>query len=230
MRLLRLFTLTLALSAAATGAWAQSAPPPGWAFSITPYAWLPAIRGNLHTPLPRVGDQGFGIGAGSLVTDLDALPAMISAEARYGRFSILGDFFYAALAQDLNPRDLLWQGGHSRVTSSVGTVLGLFRVLEEPRQSVDIGAGARIWGFTTKVSLNPGLEPGVIRKTSLNWADPLVGARYHAMLSPRFGVTAYADVGGLNTGSRLTWQAIGSLDYDLTNWATLRTGWRYLKV
>jgi hypothetical protein len=50
------------------------------------------------------------------------------------------------------------------------------------------------------------------------------------MLSPRFGVTAYADVGGFNTGSRLTWQAIGSLDYDLTNWATLRTGWRYLKV
>jgi hypothetical protein len=230
VRLHRIFALTVALEVMTAGAWAQSAPPPGWEFSITPYAWLPAIRGTIQTPLPRVGDRSFGLGAGSVVTDLDALPAMISGEARYGRFSILGDFFYAALAQNLNTRDLLWQGGHTRVTSSVGTVLGLFRVLEEPRQSVDIGAGARIWGFTNKISLNPGLEPGVIRKTSLNWADPLVGARYHAMLSPRFGVTVYGDVGGFNTGSRLTWQAIGSVDYDVTKSATVRAGWRYLSV
>jgi hypothetical protein len=230
MRLLRFLAPMLVLGMVASSAQAQSGAPPGWEFSLTPYAWLPAIRGNLHTPLPRVGEQGFGIGSGTLITDLDALPAMITGEARYGRFSLLGDFFYAALAQDLNTRDLLWQGGHSRVTSSVGTLLGMFRVLEASQQSLDVGAGTRIWGFTSKVSLNPGLEPGVIRKASLNWADPLVGARYHAMLSPRFGVTAYADVGGFNTGSRLTWQAIGSLDYDLTNWATLRTGWRYLKV
>src|SRR3954470_7345224 len=198
MRLPRLFSLMLALGAAASGAQAQSGPPPGWEFSLTPYAWLPAIRGNLHTPLPRVGDRSFGVGAGTVITDLDALPAMITGEARYGRFSLLGDFFYAALAQDLNTRDLLWQGGHTRVTSTVGTLLGMFRVLDEPRQSFEIGAGTRIWGFTTKVSLNPGLEPGVIRKASLNWADPLVGARYHAMLSPRFGMTVYADIGGFD--------------------------------
>jgi opacity protein-like surface antigen len=230
MRLLRLFALTLALGAVASGAQAQPAPPPGWEFSITPYGWLPSLRGNLQTPLPRVGDRSLSIEAGTVISDLDALPAMIAGEARYGRFSLLGDFFYATLAQDLNTRDFLWQGGHTRVTSTIGTLLGMFRILEEPRQSVDIGAGTRIWGFTTKISLNPGLEPGVIRKASVNWADPLVAARYHAMLSPRFGVTVYADAGGFDTGSRLTWQAIGSLDYDLTNWATLRAGWRYLNV
>jgi hypothetical protein len=230
MRLLRLFAPMLALGIVASGAQAQSGPPPGWEFSLTPYAWLPAIRGTVQTPLPRVGDRSSSLGSGTLVTDLDALPVMIAGEARYGRFSVLGDFFYAALAQDLNTRDLLWQGGHSRVTSSVGTLLGMFRVLEAPRQSLDIGAGTRIWDFTTKVSLSPGLEPGVIRKSSVTWADPLVGARYHAMLSPRFGVTVYGDVGGFNTGSRLTWQAVGSIDYDLTNWTTLRAGWRYLSV
>ena len=84
--------------------------------------------------------------------------------------------------------------------------------------------------MNTKVSLNPGLAPGAIRKASLTWADPLLAARYHAMLSPRFGVSVYADVGGFDAGSRLTWQAIGSLDYDVTHWATLRAGWRYLAV
>jgi hypothetical protein len=232
MRLPRLSVLMVALGSMLHGgtAHAQSSQPPGWEFSLTPYAWLPAMRGNLQTPLPRVGDRSLSIGAGTVVTDLDALPAMLAGEARYGRFSILGDFFYAALAQDLSTRDLLWQGGHSRVTSTVGTLLGMVRVLEAPRQSVDIGAGTRIWGFTTKVSLNPGLEPGVIRKASLNWADPLVAARYHARLSPRFGVTAYGDIGGFDTGSRLTWQVVGSLDYDLTDWAILRAGWRSLNV
>jgi len=230
MRLRRLLVLTFTLAALANGAGAQSGPPQGWTFSITPYAWLPALQGNVRTPLPRVGDRSFEVGSGTVISDLDALPVMIAGEARYGRFSVVGDFFYAALQQDLNTRDLLWQGGHTRVTSTVGTLLSMVRVLEEPRQSIDVGAGARIWNFSTKVSLNPGLEPGVIRKSSASWSDPLVAARYHAMLSPRFGVTIYADIGGFDVGSRLTWQAIGSLDYDLTHWATLRAGWRYLSV
>jgi hypothetical protein len=214
----------------ASGARAQSGSPPGWTFSVTPYAWLPALSGTVKTPLPRVGDQSFGISGGTVLSDLDALPAMIAGEARYGRFSVVGDFFYAALAQDLDTRNRLWEGGHSRVTSSVGTLLGMLRVIEEPRQSFDIGAGTRIWSFSSKVSLNAGLEPGAIRKTSLSWADPLVAARYHAMLSPRFGVSLYGDIGGFDTGSRLTWQAVGSLDYDLTQRTTLRAGWRYLAV
>ena len=230
MRLRRILPLTAALAMLASGARAQSGPPAGWEFSVTPYAWLPALSGTLRTPLPRVGDQSFGLSSGSVLSDLDALPAMIAGEARYGRFAVVGDFFYAALAQDLDTRNLLWQGGHSRVTSSIGTILGMLRVLDEPRQSIDLGAGARIWNFSTKVSLNPGLEAGVIRKNSVSWSDPLVAARYHAMLSPRFGVTAYGDIGGFDTGSRLTWQAMGSLDYELTERATLRAGWRYLSV
>ncbi|MDO9713820.1 porin family protein [Paracraurococcus lichenis] len=230
MRLRRCLVLAVTLVAMASAAQAQSEPPPIWTFSVAPYAWVPALRGNVHTPLPRVGDRNFEVGGGTVITDLDALPAMIAGEARYGRLAVVGDFFYAALQQDLNTRDLLWQGGHTRVTSTVGTLLGMVRLIEAPRQSIEVGAGTRIWNFITKVSLNPGLEPGAIRKASLSWADPLVAARYRVMLSPRFGVSVYADVGGFDAGSRLTWQAIGSLDYDLTDWARLRVGWRHLNV
>ena len=53
MRLHRIFALTAALEVITAGAWAQSAPPPGWEFSITPYGWLPAIRGTIRQlPLP----------------------------------------------------------------------------------------------------------------------------------------------------------------------------------
>ena len=135
---------------------------PAGRLGILPHALCLAagLRGNLRTPLPRLGDQSFGLSSGSLLSDLDALPVMIAGEARYGRFAVVGDFFYPALAQDLNTRNLLWQGGHSRVTSSVGTMLGMFRVLEEPQQS-SIWAPVPASGISrTKVSLNPGLEAG----------------------------------------------------------------------
>lgn len=207
------------------------AQPPDWQFSVTPYVWLPALRGTVSTPLPRIGDRTLSLGSGTVLTDLDALPVMLAGEVRYGRFAITGDFFYAALRQDITTRDVLFDGGHARVTSTVGTLLGLFRVVEAPRQSLEVGAGTRIWGFSEKVSLNPGaLGAGIIRKTSQTWADPLLAARYSAMLSPRMGVTVYGDVGGFDAGSRLTWQALGSVDYGVTESVVVRAGWRYLAV
>jgi hypothetical protein len=239
MRLLRRVVPlgVLVLLAMAGGASAQSAgtppapsSPPGWQFSITPYAWLPGLTGTVQTPLPRVGDRSMQLGSGTVITDLSTVPVMVAGEARYGRFALVGDIFYAGLQQDIQTRDQLFQGGHTRLTSTIGTILGMVEVLDTPRQSLEVGAGTRIWDIGMKVSLNPGLLPGVIQKRSLTWADPLLAARYHAALSPAFGVSLYGDIGGFGAGSQLTWQAIGSVDYDLTSSTTLRAGWRYLRV
>jgi hypothetical protein len=224
----------LAGAAAAQTSTAVTAPPPapapGWQFSLTPYGWVPALGGTIRTQLPRFGDRSFGLGSGNVLSDLDALPVMAMGEARYGRFAIGADFFYSALRQDIQTRDQLWNGGHARVISTMGTVLGTVRVVETPTQTFDGGIGTRIWSMKNKISLNPGIEPGVINKTSMSFADPIIAARYTARLSPAFGVTAYGDVGGFGFSSRLTWQAIGSFDYDLNRSTTLRVGWRYLSV
>jgi opacity protein-like surface antigen len=208
----------------------QSGPPPGWSFSVTPYGWVPSISGTVSTPLPRVGDSSFDIGSGTVLSSLSTVPVMVAGEARYGRFALVGDIFYAGLQQDLNTRDVLFDGGHTRVLSTIANLLGMVRVVETPSQGFEVGAGVRIWSMSTKLSLNPGLEPGAIQKSSASWADPVVAARYTAMLSPRFGVTVYGDIGGFGAGSQLTWQALGSLDYSVTDRMILRGGWRYLYV
>jgi len=56
----------------------------------------------------------------------------------------------------------------------------MVRLADAPRQSLELGAGTRIWGIDTKVSLNPGLLPGAIQKTSLSWADPLLAGTHPA--------------------------------------------------
>ena len=51
--------------------------------------------------------------------------------------------------------------------------------------------------MSTKVSLNPGLSPGVIRKASLTWADPLLwraGGALPCDALTAIGVSVYADV------------------------------------
>jgi opacity protein-like surface antigen len=141
---------------------------------------------------------------------------------------VVGDLLYLGLEQGLNTRDVAFQGGHARVNTTIGSLLGLFRVLELPDQSLDIGAGVRIWNAETKLSLNPGRLPGVIQKDSITWSDPLVAARYHIDLTKSFGLSAYGDIGSFDAGSVLTWQAMGSLDYSLSQSTVLRAGWRYL--
>lgn len=204
---------------------------PAWGFSLTPYVWLPALRGTVQTPLPRVGDRSFELGSGTVFTDLSAVPVMVAGEIRYDRFMLVGDFVYSAVTQDIRVgRDLLFDGGHVRAITTFGTLLGMVRAVETPSQTFDLGAGTRIWNFSNKVSLNPGLAGGAIQKSSLTWADPLLAARYHARLSPAFGLSLYGDVGGFNAGSRITWQVVGSADYDMSQQVTLRAGWRYLNV
>jgi len=217
----------LALCAAPASA---ETPPPSWQFSVTPYIWLPALSGSLETPLPRIGDPGFDIGSGTVLTNLARVPVMLAGEVRYGRFALFGDFVYAGVEQDINTRRVAFQDGHTILDSTFGTLLGMVRAVETPTQSFDLGAGTRVWNFGTKISLNPGLAPGAIRKTSLSWADPLLAARYAATLSPQFGVSLYGDIGGFSAGSRLTWQALGSLDYHLAAGTTLHAGWRYVFV
>ncbi len=235
-RILGLCALLLAASvpggpARAQGTGQDRSAPPGWSFAVTPYAWLPALSGNLTTPLPRIGDRRIELGSGAVLTDLSTVPVMVAGEARYGRFAVLGDLFYAGLQQDAStPRDLLFQGGHVRVVSTIFTLLGMVKVVETEGQGIELGAGTRIWNFNNKVSLDPGLAAGVIQKSTIGWADPLLAARYTARLSPRLGLTVYGDIGGFDTGSRLTWQAQGTLDFAATQSVELRGGWRYLSV
>ena len=209
----------------------EPAPPPALSFALTPYAWLPALRGSVQSPLPQLDGRSVALGSGTVFTDLSTVPVMLAGEMRYGRFAFVGDLFFAGLEQDVRVgRDRLFNGGHVRAVTTFVTLLGMVSVVETPSQRLELGAGTRIWNFNNKLSLNPGLIGGAIVKSSLSWADPLLAARYAARLSPRLGVTIAGDVGGFDAGSRLTWQVQGSLDYAVTPATQVRAGWRYLNV
>ncbi|PWS36412.1 hypothetical protein DFH01_14730 [Falsiroseomonas bella] len=200
----------------------------GWEFSLSPYVWFAGVSGDVT--LPRGGNRDFSADFGDVFDSLK-FGAMATAEARRGRFGVVLDFVYLENEEGFNsPRSIAVRGGDTRLTTTELSVVGLFRAVEQPGYWLDVGGGLRAWWLDTDVSANQGLLAGRSASASSNWVDPLIAARGQVRLSEAFSLTAYGDVGGFDTGSKLTWQAIGSLDWRITPAIIGRAGWRYMAV
>lgn len=210
---------------------AARAEEPGLNFAVSPYLWIAGISGKVTTPFQRVPEKSVEADFGDTLSNLSGFAFMGAAEMRYGRFGLLGDIMTLAVESDINtPRDRLFSDGKGRVTTTTGTVLGLFRLVEDGTHALDIGAGVRPWSLTTKLTLNEGLLPARTLKPTLSWTDPVLALRYSVRFSGSWGASFYGDVGGFGAGSDLTWQLLGTVDYNLTNSITMRLGYRHMQV
>ena len=215
------------LAVAPAAAQGQAAQPDGWRFSLTPYIWFAGVGGE--ATLPRQS-RDFDVDFGDVLSNLD-LAAMAMVEARRGRFSLLVDGLY--LGQDVDvttPRNLAFQGGKAELNTTQLAALGLVRVVEQPGFGLDVGAGLRAWWIDTEVTLTPGLAAGRRAKGSANFTDPLLAMRAEVQLSERWSFSAYGDIGGFDTGSRLTWQVLGAVSWQATQNTSLQLGYRHLAI
>jgi hypothetical protein len=200
-----------------------------WEFATIGYVWFAGAKGETDVigPADPVGlDLSFG----------DVLKAfkfafMGSAEARRDRLVFVGDLTFIHLDArkgiDIREQDFLDAELDSR-TAEI-TALGGYRVADKGPVIVDLLAGGRMNFFKTTLQLegpNRSAE-GSVKKT---WLDPLIAARAQAPLGGKWGVSLYGDLGGILFGSDLTWQAVGTVNYQLNRKMTLGAGWRYYKV
>jgi len=205
----------------------KSATVSGWQFYFTGYLWMPWVDATVSTP--SGGNTSTYIKYTDIIKHLHGLPFMGAGEARYGRFSILGDMIYLPVAANMKTPGELFNGGSLSLNVSIATVVGFYRMIDSDGSFVDIGAGARAYGLTTKLSLHKGLADGRSATGSLANADPLVVVRTRADLGHGFGVIVYGDFGSVSAGSRRTWQLLGALDYQISSSVDLQAGYRYLK-
>jgi len=92
--------------------------------------------------------------------------------------------------------------------------------------AIDLIGGARYWYQETDVSFNlvAGLNVAdlvigsrgfaIAKSGSVDWIDPLLGARARLEIAPGQKLFVRGDVGGFNVGSRFSWQAIGGYSFD----------------
>src|SRR3954467_2440146 len=85
----------IALSARTNDARAQNVPPDKWHYTITPYAWLPAMQGKVGV---GTVSSNVDLSAGEMMRAMN-FGIMGSAEARKGSLLIGADGVYTSLGQ-----------------------------------------------------------------------------------------------------------------------------------
>ncbi len=237
-----------ALFALCTVAQAQS---DEWAFSVTPYLWLPNVNGTLKYSAPPglAGKPSVETGPNDYLQNLSGV-LMLSGEARKGTWAVFSDLIYLKFdSEDSTVRtiDFLSAGSNPvNTTLDVGTTSQLkgwawtlgtsHTIVSGPHGTLDLLGGLRYldisastdWRLSATVN-GPGgaVFPGtgrVAAGTTL-W-DGIVGVRGRARLgSSQWSMPYYFDIGA--GSSVLTWQALAGIAYGFS-WGDVMLAYRHL--
>lgn len=200
----------------------------GWRFELTPYIWFSGISGDVR--LPQGNGEDFSADFGDIFSALK-FAAMGTFEARRDRWSLILDLFYVNLQEGFSsPNSIGVSGGDVRTQTTEVSAIGLYRVVENPSAFLDLGGGLRAWWIKTEIEANAGLLAGRSASSTKNLVNGVLAARIGMRLTERTALTFYGDVGGFNINSTLSWQAIGSLDWQITNDLVTRAGWRHIQI
>lgn len=205
----------------------------GWTLTVTPYGWGTWLDGTV-TVKGRSADVS--IDPIQLIDHLERVPFMGYAEARKGPFGLYGDLFYADIglnasavhSRSLNPAI---SGTLSRslgldIEETILELGGAYQVLQRGPTALDLIAGARYWhqDADLKLALTATLDTSdlfvsrgvaVARSGSVDWVDPLVGARIRHELAPGQELLLRGDVGGFGAGSQFSWNILAAYSLKL---------------
>src|SRR5262245_57542356 len=158
-----------------------SAPYSQWTLSVTPYAWLPFLQGDV-TVKGRTVD--IDITPFELLEHLDAVPFMSYIEARKGPLALYNDIFFAKVGVD---------GSVSR--SVRGLTVGADADVDITLAIIEVGGAFEIARWSSGGGGGLKDVPAFQRYTAL---DVLAGARYwHQDVDIKFALTGSLDLNGL---------------------------------
>lgn len=198
-------------------------------FSFTGYGWASALNGRAST-LPPLPAAKVDLNFGDILNDLNG-GLMGAAEMRLGNWSFITDAMFTQVTSGATLPGPYFSSVKLRSQTFTLQASILYRLYSDTTFDVDLGAGLRFWNLDNRVKIAPGaLNLGIVHSEAENWLDPVVSARLIARLGGPWSVTLFGDVGGFDAGSRLTWQALGTVNYDWSGDWTLHAGYRALHV
>jgi opacity protein-like surface antigen len=198
-----------------------TSPSAGW-FRIAPYAWLPAVEGDvafgrLTAPIDI-----------SLSDSLDTLDMayMGVIEAGYGKWSLGMDVVYAKNSEDFAAGGRLFDSFRFELKQAQLTPFVSYRAIETDRYRMDLIAGARVTLVDSE--LTGRYVRGGQTSAGLNndYADPIIGIRGQAELTDMLFFRYSGDIGGFGVESELVWQAFLGLGCHLSNNVSAAIGYR----
>jgi len=209
-------------------------PPPAqnkskWQLSTIGYVWFAGAWGKTDVigPAPPV-DLSLPFGK---VLKAFKFAFMGAAEARRDRLIFLGDltFIHLDTKKGIGIRDPDFLEAELDSRTAEVTLLGGYRVVNDGPVNVDLLAGGRMNFFKTTLQLD-GPNRSLDGSVKQSWLDPLIAARVNAPLGGKWSFNAYGDLGGVIVGSDITWQAVATVDYQISHKMSIGAGWRHYKI
>ena len=208
-----------------------------WTISVTPYGWLTFLRGETGV---RGRTADIDANPIDVLEHLAAVPLMGYAEARRGPWAFYNDIFIAKFGIDVNrarsfgaltldaslgldlDQTVVEVGGTYEITKWRSGGGGPFSGVS----AIDLLVGARYWRQEAALSLaltgtldTTGLvlsgSRAIARSGSVDWIDPVVGARLRHQLAPGQELVLRGDIGGFDVGSRFSWNVLAAYNWDV---------------
>lgn len=207
---------------------------PSWTYRFTPYGWLTSLDGT-----QTVRGRSVKVNASfiDIVEKSDTLVGLMgNFEARNGSFALYGDLVWSSIGFERN--DVRTRTPAPGITTTVGRAVGLdiqmaiaevgaaYEVARFGALAFDVLAGARYWYQEADLSFEVDRTIGIgdlelvggrafARSGSVDWLDPVVGARVRYTVAPGHELWLRGDIGGFGVGSDFSWQAIGAYGFEL---------------
>jgi len=198
-----------------------------WQFSLTPVLWNASVKASLNDS-GGGGDQP--VNPDYRFFTLENLDNYMSLqfEAKRGRFALLFDSLRARYQDERAGR---------LANLSVSTELGFIELAAayqlSEKYKLDFIAGVRRSFLDVGIDLVPGrtgLIPSVNKQNPSSWTDPIIGLRYHYLISENWQLSLRGDVGGFGVGTQRSINAIASVQYMLNQYLSFALGYRYLAL
>jgi opacity protein-like surface antigen len=212
----------------------------GWVLTVTPYAWAPEIDGKATL-------SGF---TGTVDTSFNHIWNHLDfagtgrVEAWKGDWSFFVDAIYVkcsdnfALSRGPFSADFSMDVKMAMVDVGASYKLLDIKVGDSGQRVVFTPyAGGRYAYLKQEVGVSPTgpLAPIIGQRTiggDSDWVEPFVGGRILWRVTERFFTAFRGDVGGFDIcdGSKLTWNLVAWLGYQVTNNISLEAGYRILDI
>jgi hypothetical protein len=219
-KLLYLFLLCIPFLGFSQSETIQETQKSSWEFNVTPYLWMTGMSGDIS-----ILDQTTPVDASfsDVLKNLE-IAAMVHAEAKKGKWSIMLDYVYANIENTGNVQGLL---NERKVTGTIKQnifELGFaYKFVEVNSFTLEALAGGRYFD----IKLNLDFENIESINKGFDFLDPYVGVRF-ANQCHKFSLKGRIDIGGFGAGSEVSYKYNIFTEYKFSELFQLQLGYQSL--
>lgn len=214
------------LAFAGIGAQAQDAT--GWEVSVTPYAWMSGLTGDIGS-IPGLPAGSVDLSFGDVLEDLD-FAGMLMASARNGDWVVYLDTTYVRTSSSEGLGGVVFDRVDIESTTTTFALAVGRTLASSPTGSLDAYIGARAWWLENTFDLRGTGGGRRDRTEEASWVNPLIGVAGRTAVGDRWTLFGALEVGGFGFGADSEWSALAGATWDVTDTFALNVGWRHLVV